>query len=308
MAELQEDQSATNTSSKSGYVLLGIALVLAAVSVAYNVWGDKSSAQSEVQTADGPPSIEELRDAALASPDNSLAWQELGFAHFSEGQFADASDAYERAVEIDDSHAVLWSALGEARVMASERDPLPPAALEAFEQALSIDPTDPRARYFMAVKKDIDGDHAGAIDSWLGLLSDTPPGAPWEGDLVRTIEQVGRINDIDVSTRLATVIQGRAPSQTLGAPNLRGPTQEQVAAAGSLSADDQRQMAVGMVERLEERLAADPSNLDGWVMLMRSRMTLGEPERARAALDAAIAANPAAEPGLRAQAEQLGVR
>jgi cytochrome c-type biogenesis protein CcmH len=67
-------------------------------------------------------------------------------------------------------------------------------------------------------------------------------------------------------------------------------------------------MAEGMVARLEARLKDQPGNLDGWVMLMRSRITLGEPDKASAALKAAIAANPAAEGRLRQEAEVLGVR
>ena len=89
--------------------------------------------------------------------------------------------------------------------MASPRDPMPPAAAEAFDKAIALNPKDPRARYFMAVKKDIAGDHKGAIDEWFALLADTPQGAPWEADLRRTIEQVGAINKIDVAARLSLI-------------------------------------------------------------------------------------------------------
>lgn len=41
---------------------------------------------------------------------------------------------------------------------------------------------------------------------------------------------------------------------------------------------------------------------------MRSRMTLGQPDRARKALDDALAANPDDAPRLRAQSEALGIR
>ena len=70
---------------------------------------------------------------------------------------------------------------------------------------------------------------------------------------------------------------------------------------------EQRTMAEGMVASLEARLENEPNNLDGWVMLMRSRMTLGEPAKAREALDNAVAANPAEADELRRQAEQLGI-
>src|SRR3546814_19527797 len=97
---------------------------------------------------------------------------------------------------------------------------------------------------------------------------------------------------------------GRMAAPQIGAPGLPGPTQQQLAAAGSIPPGEQRKMAEGMVARLEQRLRDDPSNLDGWVMLMRSRMTLGEPEQAKAAPDAAVRANPGAAARLRAASSE----
>jgi cytochrome c-type biogenesis protein CcmH len=319
----RESTSKGNSGGKAGWFLLGAAALLAAGSIGYNVYDGGDDSAQTADSGDNLPTIEELRAAAEASTDDARPWAELAFAHFERGEFADSVAAYERAIEIDDAAAELWSALGEARVMALDAasaaaDPMPQSALDAFAKALELDPTDPRARYFLAVKQDIDGDHNGAISSWLALLSDTPPGAPWEGDVVRTIQQVGAINDIDVEQRLATVMEGRTPEVLLpgsgtaageaASPSLPGPSAQQVADAGRLNPTEQRNMAVGMVERLEGRLENDPSNIDGWVMLMRSRMTLGEPDRAKQALNDAIAANPSRAGELRAAADQLGIR
>ena len=112
-------------------------------------------------------------------------WQQQGLTLFQQEHYAEAADAYRRATDADPDSAVLWSSLGEALVMASERDPMPPAALEAFRKAIALDRKDPRARYFLAVEKDLAGDHESAIADWLALLADTPPGAPWETDLKR---------------------------------------------------------------------------------------------------------------------------
>ena len=90
-------------------------------------------------------------------------------------------------------------------------------------------------------------------------------------------------------------------------PNVRGPSAADVAAASSMKPSEQRTMAEGMVAQLEERLKTQPKNPDGWVMLMRSRMTLGEPAKAKAALDAAIKANPGDAAELKRQAAALGI-
>jgi cytochrome c-type biogenesis protein CcmH len=189
--------------------------------------------------------------------------------------------------------------------MASEREPMPPAALEAFRKAAALDPKDPRARYFLAVEKDLAGDHEGAIAAWLALLAETPSGAPWEADLRRTIEQVGRINAIAVDERIAAAQDLRPPAPAMA--GIPGPTQEQIAAASALRPAEQQQMAEEMVARLAARLERVPRDVEGWVMLMRSYRTLGRDADARAALGKALAANPAARAELSSAAATLGI-
>ena len=67
-------------------------------------------------------------------------------------------------------------------------------------------------------------------------------------------------------------------------------------------------MAESMVARLEQRLENDPTNVDGWIMLIRSRVTLDDLNAAHQALDDAIAANPSTAARLRSEASALGVR
>ncbi|MFM7404896.1 MAG: tetratricopeptide repeat protein [Erythrobacter sp.] len=313
-----EVQTPKGGSSKAGWFLLGGALLLAAGSIGFNIYQGSGESGAPEATAEGPPSIEQLRAAAEASTTDARPWSDLAFAYFQQSQFGEAATAYRRALTIAPDEAVLWSALGETLVLGSERDPLPPEALAAFEKAVSLDKSDARARYFLAAKKDLDKDHEGAIAAWLDLLADSPQGAPWEADLVRTIEQVGKMNNIAVAPRIAKAQASRKPA--LLAPgsgsvageaassNLRGPSAADVAAASAMKPSEQRQMAEGMVAQLEARLAKEPRNVDGWVMLMRSRMTLGEPAKAKAALEAAVAANPGAASQLRDQAAGLGVQ
>lgn len=312
-----DTQQAAGGTSKAGWVLLGAALLLAAGSIGFNVYQGSGGGNAPVAPADGTATIEQLRAAAEASKDDAGPWGDLAFAYFGQGQYAEAAAAYRRAVQIAPDEAVLWSALGETLVLASERDPLPAEALAAFQKAVALDATDPRARYFLAAKKDLDKDHEGALAAWLDLLADSPQGAPWEADLVRTIEQVGKMNSIDVAARIAKAQAARKPALLApgsgsvagdaASPALRGPSAADVAAAGAMKPSEQRQMAEGMVAQLEARLQREPNNVDGWVMLMRSRMTLGEPAKAKAALEAAVKANPGAAADLRAQAAGLGV-
>ena len=283
------------------------AVALAAGLITYRVLDGREAAEAGETAADP---IAELERRAEADPDNAGAWQELGFAYFQNGRFAEAADAYGEATGADPESAVLWSSLGEALVMASERDPMPPRALEAFRKAAALDPQDPRARYFLAVVKDLGEDHEGAIADWLALLADTPPGAPWEADLKRTIEQVGKINGIAVEDRVAETLAARttAPAASAATAGIPGPTQEQIAAASSLRPAEQQDMAEGMVARLAARLESNPRDPEGWIMLMRSYRTLGRDGEARAALGKALAANPGQREALESAAEALGIR
>lgn len=280
------------------------AVAIAAGAIGYRLLDSApEDEQGQVQPADPLAALERR---AEAEPGNALAWQELGFAYFELGRFDEAATAYERATEADADSAVLWSSLGEALVMASERDPMPPEARQAFRKAIALDREEPRARYFMAVEKDLAGNHEGAIADWLALLADTPTGAPWETDLQRTIEEVGKINEIEVNERVEAALARRpaSPPQLAAIP---GPTQEQLAAASSLRPAEQRQMAEGMVERLAARLEGNPVDVEGWIMLMRSYQALGRTRDARDALSRAAAANPRDRDTLEAAAETLGI-
>ena len=306
---------------RAGTAALLIAALVAAFAIGFAISrgdGEAPASAQALAAAASAPSLAELEEAAKASPKDANAWQRLGLAYFTDNRFADAAQAYGKATAIDAAQPLLWSALGEARVMASARDPMPAEAVSAFERAIALDPKDPRARYFLAVKRDLGGDHAGALDDWLALLAETPRDAPWRADLIRTIEQVGRINEVDVAAKLAAAGE-RSPAPPAAAASaasaalpiaaqaIPGPSAQDLAAASALRPDEQAAMAQGMVARLENRLRDDPANVQGWVMLMRSRMTLGEPDKAAKALKDALAANPGQAAFLREQAQVLGV-
>jgi cytochrome c-type biogenesis protein CcmH len=309
-------QKPTTQSSRSGLIALAAAGLALVAAVSYAALRSAAPAndppvKAAAAAPDQPQTLAALQDRTRKEPGNADAWLALGRAQADLGGYDAAAEAFGHGTETAPGRADLWSAFGEARVMASAHDPMPPEALAAFRKAVAIDPKDPRARYFIAVARDLSGDHKGAITDWLALLGDTPPGAPWERDLRRTIEQVGKINAIDVAARLAAVRQPDAHMPVPGAPvataAIPGPTPDQMRAASSLMPSQQDAMVQTMVAGLEAKLQADPSNIDGWIMLMRSRMTLGDTAKASAALSQAIAANPGDKARLKAEAGALGV-
>lgn len=88
------------------------------------------------------------------------------------------------------------------------------------------------------------------------------------------------------------------------------PTAQDIKAAADLSDAQRDSMVRSMVDKLATRLDTSPNDEDGWLRLMRSRMTLGEKDAAKAALAKALetfASDAAAKARLTSAASDLGV-
>ena len=292
-------------------VIVAALIAAAVVAVAVYRSSDGETKTAEVHGSAKPDQpvgtveekIKQLELKLMREPNDPAGWRMLGWAHFETGALMRSAAAYRRAAEIEPENAENWSSLGEALQSASTD--VSPEAAAAFERALKLDRTDPRARYFLAVQKDLQGQHEPAVADWIALLGDTPPGAPWEADLRRTILQVAEQHEIDVSGRMSA--RSQATAATAAIP---GPTPEQLAAASSIPPKQQSEMVKGMVDRLANRLKRDPKDADGWMRLMRARMVLGDTEAARQAHQSGLAAfrqDSSAKARLDRAARELGV-
>lgn len=291
----------------------------------------------------------QLEQRLRQNPDDSAGWRDLGQTYFGlagEAQTAEAggqamqraASAYRRAAELEPGNADNWFGLGlasrqleafdqaeQAFRRASGADPRnpdhkayaaemmllrargapPPAAEALLREALALDRAHPQSRYYLATIKDRRGDHRGAVEDLLTLLREAPAGAPWAAQVRNAVEGIARENRIDLAGRLPAA----APASTATAA-IPGPTAEQLEAARAIPPSQQNEMARGMVDRLAQRLEANPRDADGWIMLMRSRMMLNEPPRAAEALRSGLAAfadDAATQQRLRASASELGV-
>src|SRR5471032_1513043 len=233
-------------------------------------------------------------------PGDAQGWQMLGWSYMRTQRPADAAKAYGHAVALDPGNVEYLSAQGEALVQAEGKVSGDAATL--FHHALKGDPADPRARYFLAMYRDQQGDHAGAINDFIALLKSAPPDAPWAVQVRNYVEDLAKEQKIDISSRLPP-----APAAPAATP---GPDSTQVAAAGQMTDAERQAMIHSMVDRLATALKANPHDSGGWVRLMRARMVLGEKDQAAAAYqDArkAFAGTPAAQAVLQDAAKSLGV-
>jgi cytochrome c-type biogenesis protein CcmH len=69
----------------------------------------------------------------------------------------------------------------------------------------------------------------------------------------------------------------------------KGPSPQDVQAADAMPPADRTAMIRGMVDGLASCLERSPSDADGWIRLIRSRVVLGKVSLARQALDRGLA-------------------
>jgi cytochrome c-type biogenesis protein CcmH len=116
-------------------------------------------------------------------------------------------------------------------------------AKTSLERAAVLGPDHPKAGYLLGLAAEQDGKPADARAIWSRLIAAAPADAPWLG-LLRS--EVARLGGADNAQPTAADIRG-------------------------------------MVDGLAARLAADGSDFDGWLRLVRSYSVLGEAEKAREA-------------------------
>lgn len=258
--------------------------------------------------------IQTLQEALRRDPDNHQAWFELGQLYREFDRFADAAQTFRRAVELQPQTAIYNNYLGEALIFTATRTHQPLTEAERYlRRALELQPGNAMSRFYLATIKDERGDHRGAVEDLVALLRDPPAGEPLPPQVRSTTVSLARQHNIDLTGRLPPEPAATAaadPAQSPATAAIPGPTPEQMRAAGGMTPTQQSAMGREMVERLAARLRQNPRDADRWMMLMRSRMVLNEPQLAAQALRDGVAAfpnDPATQARLREAAQALSV-
>ncbi len=264
----------------------------------------RRAAPHDLETA-----VQQLEAKLAQSPDDQEGWRLLARSYAELGQPDKAADAAKRAASLGakPGDAEAQSARGEDLVTAAN-GVVGSDARQAFAAALAADPSDPRARFFMALAAAQDGDSEAALTRWLALEKDSPPDAPWLGGLrsniARLAQQMGLSSDALAARRAKVVsvapiaaapepVSAPAPAAaaSAAAPG-PGPSAADVAAAQNMSDADRAQMIQAMVARLAARMEQTPQDVDGWMRLARAYAVLGEKDKSLDAYRRASAADP----------------
>ncbi|MEQ1488918.1 MAG: c-type cytochrome biogenesis protein CcmI [Terricaulis sp.] len=285
-------------------VVLGSAALYAATGspASQSSRGDGANQSANQSLPDVDTMIERLRARLEEAPGDAEGWRMLGWSYFETNRFEEAVAAYRQATALAPDNAGYASGLAEAITQANNGAVTPEARRE-FQRAVTSDATDERARYYLALAKAQGGDVRGAVNDWISAIRAAAPDSQWSARMRAEAESAAQQANINIAGRLPP-----PPPSTGGqAPPI---TADAVASASQSSPQDQQQMITGMVEGLEQRLSQQPRDAERWVMLMRSRMVLGQPDRATAALNAGIRAfegDRATQQRLRAAAAELNV-
>ena len=197
------------------------------------------------------------------NPEDGRGWEVVGPVYMRLGRYDDAVKARKNALRLLGPNAEREADLGEALTGAAN-GVVTAEAKAAFDRAVRHNPSDTRARYFIGLAAEQDGRPKEAAAAWRELLAEASEDAAWTG-FVR--ESLARVDPA-----AAAAFQ-------------RGPSAEDVAAAGEMSPEQRTTMVQGMVSRLAERLKQDGGDVEGWLRLLRAYMVLGDKDLARAAAD-----------------------
>ena len=229
--------------------------------------------------------IARLASRLEQTPDDGDGYRMLGWSYVMTDRPELAIAPYKRALELIPGDASVHAGYGEALVGIA-KNTVTPEAKAAFETAVRLDPAEPRARYFLALWDAQNGRQAQALDALVTLANSGPADAPWQADVRREIDRLSGVLGKDVSARLPAAIAAAPAGAGEDLPALDPAT---IQAAQQLPQGQRDSMVAGMVDRLAQRLAANPADADGWIRLLRARMVLGQRDQAAADLKSARA-------------------
>lgn len=234
--------------------------------------------QADPSQQDFAVSLARIETHLAANPGDGRGWSVLAPVYLRQQRYDDAVRAFAAAIRNGEDNAEMQAGLGEAQILAAG-GVVTGAARESLAEAVKRDAQNARARFFLAIGMEQDGDAVGAVVALRALLKDAPRGASWEQA---------------VSQRLAR-LEGDQSGRAIAA----------------LPAGDQMAAIRGMVEGLSQRLKESGGSLDEWERLIRSQSVLGNKPEAREAVALArqrLAQDNAALAQLDALAGELGLK
>jgi cytochrome c-type biogenesis protein CcmH len=237
--------------------------------------------------------MDKLRAAVTQRPDDAMGLELLARNESSLGNYQAAYEAQTKLLTLLDQSASPDQHLFAAQILiAQAQGYVSPEAEAHLIDVLRRAPENGMARYLTGLMFAQNGRPDRAFELWQPLILEGPENAPW-------VEAASA--DIETAAALAGI-----PFEM---PEIPGPSAEDMAAAGEMTAEEQQAMIEGMVGQLEARLLAEGGSVEEWLRLINALQVLNQTERGTAALraaEAALAADPAGLQSVRDAATAAG--
>ena len=277
LASTVTSPSGGETKISSKPAIIGAAFAFIAICgvgfAGYSQWGSLNNRDQPLQARlDADPrgqSVQELLQRAerqlSKKPNDARGWLVVAPVYMRLNRPADAANAFRNAIRINGASDDLQTALGEALSVVAG-GVVTDEAHKLFSAAVATNPTNSKAKFFLAIALNQSRDFEKSVSAWESLIAKSPPNSPW----------------------LNVAQQQLAFAQTNLNDNAPGnPTADDIKEAGKLSTGDRKEFINSMVARLEEELRDDPNNKPGWQRIIRSYSVLGRKDDALAAIKTA---------------------
>lgn len=169
-----------------------------------------AAAMGEALMAQGnnDKALEWLAPGQFAKREQVRGWRTLGILHRNMGNLAASGQAFDRALAANPKDPQVWVEIGRLRYIGGEQL----QAIDASQQALSVDPQNPRALEFRAeLVRDSLG-YAAAIGFYEQALAQAPDDLALLGGYAGALGEAGRAGDMLKVTRRMIAIDPRNPT------------------------------------------------------------------------------------------------
>jgi cytochrome c-type biogenesis protein CcmH len=275
---LRASRQSVEASSKKPRVLnaaisfIAVAAVVSLGSIGtYVYYGKPGIPDQPLEARLSAPLGEQTLDVQVANMERRLrqnpadvtGWAALASIYFKSGVFEKAADTYQRAIDAGGENENILLGLAESLTFANDGF-ISEQAAQALQTALKRNPSSTRGRFWSALLAEQDGKKAEAEKIYRDLLA------------------------AQIHPTLRNIVTQRLEALTAVAGNSTA-SEEKKAGDQDTPAErgEEQKMIRGMVERLAARLEKDKSDLDGWLMLIRSYAVLKETDKAKAAMASA---------------------
>ena len=206
---------------------------------------------AEPQDMDLASAVARIENHLSRNPDDGRGYEVIAPVYLTTGRVDDAVRAFAAALRLNGDTPERRANYAEALVFAAQGI-VTAEARTNFDQAMLADPAEQKARYYLGLAAEQDGDRARARELWTKLRSDVPPQSQFGVAIVQGLERLNA-----------------------------APQRADIAALPDAARDD---AVRDMVERLATRLREKGNDIDGWLRLMRAYTVLKDREKAHSAL------------------------